>query len=421
MHILKIIHGYPPLYNAGSEVYSQSVVNQLSKTHKITVFTREEDVYKPDFKFSNSKKGNTNFVHVNMARAKDGYNHETLNQKFAKLIRKIKPDIAHVGHLNHLSTGIIDELHLAKIPIIFTLHDFWLMCPRGQFLQVGLSENKIFELCHKQKNEKCATVCYNRYFSGQKYDYERDKKYWTSWIATRMKTTKDIINKVSLFVAPSKFLMNRFIKEFGVPTEKIIYLDYGFPTNYLKPVNKSKSEVYTFGYIGTHIPAKGVNLLIQAFSKLETPAKLKIFGRYDNQNTKILKKLAEKSKNEIEFCGEYKNENIVGEVFEKIDAIVVPSIWGENSPLVIHEAQACHVPIITADFGGMKEYVNHQVNGLLFEHRNAESLFEQLKFATENPNLMKKYGLRGYLFSENGKVPSIEKHCEKLVRNCEIV
>ena len=49
MHILKIIHGYPPTYNAGSEVYSQSICNELSKHHKVSVFTREENPYTPDF------------------------------------------------------------------------------------------------------------------------------------------------------------------------------------------------------------------------------------------------------------------------------------------------------------------------------------------------------------------------------------
>ena len=47
MHILKIIHGYPPTYNAGSEVYSQSICNELSKFHKVSVFTREENPYAP--------------------------------------------------------------------------------------------------------------------------------------------------------------------------------------------------------------------------------------------------------------------------------------------------------------------------------------------------------------------------------------
>jgi glycosyltransferase involved in cell wall biosynthesis len=41
------------------------------------------------------------------------------------------------------------------------------------------------------------------------------------------------------------------------------------------------------------------------------------------------------------------------DVFDRVDAIVVASVWAENSPLVIHEAQQCRVPVLTADYGGM--------------------------------------------------------------------
>ena len=56
MHILKIIHGYPPNYNAGSEVYSQSICNELSKQHRVSVFTREENPYSPDFGIRHKSK-----------------------------------------------------------------------------------------------------------------------------------------------------------------------------------------------------------------------------------------------------------------------------------------------------------------------------------------------------------------------------
>jgi hypothetical protein len=57
----------------------------------------------------------------------------------------------------------------------------------------------------------------------------------------------------------------------------------------------------------------------------------------------------------------------------------VPSVWVENSPLVIHEAQQARVPVITADAGGMAEYVHHEVNGLLFAHRDPAALAEQMQ------------------------------------------
>lgn len=415
MHILKIIHGYPPDFNAGSEVYSQSICNELSKYHRVSVFTREENPFIPDFEIRKETiSDRLDLYIVNNPQGKDGYRHPKLDQHFAKLIAKIKPDIAHIGHLNHLSTGLVDELKMQNIPIAFTLHDFWLMCPRGQFLTRSIGKTNNFELCSGQNDHKCATDCYKVYFSGIPENKQEDEEYWSRWIRQRMLETKEIINKVDLLISPSNYLRNRFIADFAVPEKKIIYLDYGFPTEYLTQSEELKVNAnFTFGYIGTHIPAKGINLLIQAFNKIDRPAELKIYGRINEQNTKALKLLASASPN-IEFGGEYLNKNLAKEIFSKVDCIVVPSIWAENSPLVIHEAQACKIPVITADFGGMKEFVKHNVNGLLFEHRNSDSLAEQMKFAVDNPRLLKQLGERGYLFSADGSVPNIQDHCAEL-------
>jgi glycosyltransferase involved in cell wall biosynthesis/MoaA/NifB/PqqE/SkfB family radical SAM enzyme len=416
MHILKIIHGYPPNYNAGSEVYSQSICHELSKHHNVSVFTREENPYSPDFAIRHKKENdNLNFYIVNNPQGKDGYRHKQLDDNFAKLITEIKPDIAHIGHLNHLSTGLVDELNKQNIPIIFTLHDFWLMCPRGQFLTRSIGNENNFQLCSGQHDRKCATECYKVYFSGRETDEEQDITNWSSWTHQRMIETRAIIDKVDLFIAPSNYLRTRFINEFSVPEKKIIFLDYGFPTEYLTQTEKSKEKTgFTFGYIGTLIPAKGVNDLIQAFKQIEEPVTLKIFGRENGQSTNALKQLAASSKNKIEFAGEYINHNLANDVFSNVDCIVVPSIWAENSPLVIHEAQSCKIPVITAALGGMQEYVQHKVNGLLFEHRNPNSLKNQMEFALANPHLLKQYGERGYLFSKDGSVPDIQNHCREL-------
>jgi len=416
MHILIIIHGYPPYYNAGSEVYSQSICNELSKQHKISVLTREENPYAPDFEIRHQYQDeNLDFYFVNNPHGKDGYRHKELDDNFSILISEIQPDVAHIGHLNHLSTGLVDELNNQRIPIIYTLHDFWLMCPRGQFLTRSIGKSENFQLCPGQQDHKCASDCYRVYFSGREENEEQDIEKWSNWIHQRMVETKAIVDKVYLFIAPSHYLRNRYIEDFEVPESKITYLDYGFPTEYLTQTEKSKEkEHFTFGYIGTHIPAKGVNHLIEAFKQIQEPAILKIYGRQNGQSTNALKILSATSKNEIEFSGEYINQNLANEVFSKVDCIVVPSIWAENSPLVIHEAQSCKIPVITADFGGMSEYVHHKVNGLLHEHRCVAALSKQMQFALVNPDMMKHFGERGYLFSEDGRVPSIQDHCREL-------
>ena len=416
MKILKVIHGYPPLFNAGSEVYSQTLCNELSKENEVFVFTREENPYLPEFHLRKERISEKLSIHyINIPRGKDGFRHAGMDNVFCNFIQRVNPDIAHIGHLNHLSTGFVDKLYENQIPIVYTLHDFWLMCPRGQFLQTNFGNSDYYQLCDSQEDRKCATNCYNAYFSGHKDSLEKEIQNWTDWIALRMEETRSICEKVSLFISPSRYLKDRFIKDFSIPENKILLLDYGFKLERFKKFYNYKVKTFIFGYIGTHIPAKGVNLLLDAFLKIEDEAILKIWGRDNGQSTKALKEKAKLSKNKIEFLGEYKNENIAKSVFGEIDCLVVPSIWMENSPLVIHEAQQSKIPVITADAGGMKEFVADNVNGLLFKHRNVLSLKEKMENAINSLFTMKDLGKKGYLFSDTGDIPSIEEHVDELL------
>jgi len=116
----------------------------------------------------------------------------------------------------------------------------------------------------------------------------------------------------------------------------------------------------------------------------------------------------------IEWQPEYQNEHIVKDVFNQVDCIVVPSIWVENSPLVIHEAIQVSVPVITANVGGMAEYVQHGKNGLLFEHRNTQSLAKQMQYLIDHPDLAKKLGSTGYLQSTDGNIPDLAEHTKNI-------
>jgi hypothetical protein len=71
-----------------------------------------------------------------------------------------------------------------------------------------------------------------KFISADEKKTKTEIENWSSWIHQRMIETKAIINKVDLFIAPSNYLRDRFINDFAVPENKIIYLDYGFPTEY---------------------------------------------------------------------------------------------------------------------------------------------------------------------------------------------
>ena len=244
---------------------------------------------------------------------------------------------------------------------------------------------------------------------------------------------------VDAFTAPSKHLLARFIADTGLPASRFHYLPYGFSHSRLRgrtrPLRSPAAEPLVFAFIGRHVPAKGLNLLVQAaFSLLQRRPhalgtfRVLIFGRADGENTASVKRLVTAqvaaaaargvdAGTLVEFRPEYDNTRIVTTVFDVCDCIVVPSVWSENAPLVIHEAQQLRVPVIASDAPGMAEFVTDGVNGLLFPHRSGEGLSAAMERALAMPpEALAALGARGYLAAEDGNVPCIDATVAELAR-----
>jgi glycosyltransferase involved in cell wall biosynthesis len=420
MKILQVIHGYPMRFNAGSEVYTQTLCHELANRHEVHVFTREEDAFAPELSLRVEPDASDPRVMLhllNNPQGRDRYRNPAVDGRFADLLDRLRPDVVHVGHLLHLSTSLVYEVAARRIPLVFTLHDYWIMCPRGQFMQQHGEPGNPWPVCDGQADRKCAERCYAARFAGK--EGEDDVGHWTHWVSRRMEHSREIAELVDVFIAPSPYLLRRFRDQFGIPEEKLVQLECGLDTTRLRGRRRSPGEAFTFGYIGTHIPAKGVQHLIEAFGMLQGAARLRIWGR-PRAETEALKSLARRFVDDVagrvEWRGEYRNQDIVRDVFDHVDAIVVPSIWVENSPLVIREAQHARVPVITANAGGMAELVHHEVNGLVFEHRNPSELAKQMQRYLDDPQEAERLGGRGYLHSDNGDVPDIREHAVAVER-----
>ena len=110
----------------------------------------------------------------------------------------------------------------------------------------------------------------------------------------------------------------------------------------------------------------------------------------------------------IRFMGEYHFKEIV-RILPEIDVMVVPSLWNENSPLVIHEAFLARVPVIASRCGGVTELIQHEMNGLLFERGNADDLRRAIENVIQSPQLLEK-------FRQNiPRVKTIQENTEEII------
>src|SRR5260370_38978207 len=147
---------------------------------------------------------------------------------------------------------------------------------------------------------------------------------------------REVCAAIDLFIAPSRTVLQRFRDEFGLPANKLVYLDYGFHRERLQGRSRPPGEPFTFGYIGTHVPAKGVNQLIEAFARLSGQPQLRIWGRSTGAETDslhaLVKDMPEEVQARLSWMGENHHAEIVPHLFNNCDAIVGPSVWREHAP-----------------------------------------------------------------------------------------
>jgi len=103
----------------------------------------------------------------------------------------------------------------------------------------------------------------------------------------------------------------------------------------------------------------------------------------DGEFKRMFAGLLEDTRVSVTLVGKYKPENL-GELMREIDWVIVPSIWWENSPLVIQEAFMNGRPVICSNVGGMAEKVTDGVNGMHFQVGDPASLAATIRRAVQS-------------------------------------
>ena len=433
MRIAQVIHAFPPYSIGGSENYTRALAKELQRLgHQLAVFHRISDFAREEYAIEQAEVDGLSVWRMNHIfqyydRFEKLYRDDEIDKRFAAFLNAFQPQIVHLHHLTCLSTSIIGEAKKRGCPVVMTLHDYWLICQRGQFLKTDLA------LCPGQEDRECvkcltrelgvteasrkASALYRRilparlallnrayslfrsgYFMSRQFLLQRQDNA-VQEVHRRMEHFREICQTIDLFISPSRFLAEKFLA-FGIPTERLVCSDNGYDTTSFvghKKVPRERRQL-RFGFIGVVFPPKGVHVLLEAFREIgEEEAELTIHGAevpyegFDGYGDH-LRRLAAGRKN-IHFAGPYLPSEI-GKILSTLDVLVVPSVWYENSPLTIHEAFLAQVPVITADLGGMREFVQDGVNGLLFRPRDAADLREKMRQLICHAVLVEEFGRR---------------------------
>jgi glycosyltransferase involved in cell wall biosynthesis len=301
----------------------------------------------------------------------------TLTRFFAEFLLDQDPDVVHFQHSTFLGYDVLRVTRntLPDVPIVYTLHEFLPICYADGKLLRTMNQEPCFEASPRRCHECFPQFTQQTFFMRERF-------------------IKSHLSLVDRFIAPSRFLMERYV-DWGIPSEKITFEDYGrlpvvrqpdAPTEPGRPRNR-------IAFFGQLTQYKGIDVLLKAMALLadeDCDVHLSIHGaNLDWAPTDFqdkLRDLLEQAQGSVTLVGQYEPEDLP-KLMEEIDWVVVPSIWGENSPLVIQEAFLYGRPVICSDIGGMAEKVADGVNGLHFRRGDADSLAETIRRATETKGL----------------------------------
>lgn len=280
------------------------------------------------------------------------------------LFQREQPDLLHVGHAMRMAE-FVQVASALGIPYLLSLTDYWLICPAYILL------NDRGELCDGPQGGKvCRSAC---------------PSIDRTLLAQRPSQAQQLLSGAAQVIAPSQSLAQKMHAEFGGSAIRII--PYGMDQQHLAMNTRHypTGEPLTFFYAGHLKEHKGIHLLLAAFQRL--PAQQIHLQVYGHGPLEQAVRQQMQSDPRIRFGGLYTNTQL-GNLLSQVDVVVVPSTWHENLPLIMQEAQACGVPTLVSDVGGMTECVTDGVNGFTFRVGDVADLQAKMQMIIDQPELL---------------------------------
>ena len=376
--ILIVSHGHPDHSKGGAEVAAYNLFQQYENIGIDTMFlARTGEPSHGGSVFSTRNGGREIMFHTSIG---DWFNLASVESRhmaenFADLLNRYQPTVVHFHHYAHMGIEMLKIVKdtLPNTKILFTLHEYMAIC----FNNGQMVKNNSTKLCYESNPVDCA-MCFPEKSSA---DFFMRKQYIQS-----------MFTYVDKFISPSNFLIDRY-EAWGIPAEKMIMIENGQPASHgTEPRPLAKGEKRgRFAFFGQINPFKGVDVILEAFAalpeKIQKQVHLDIHGaNLHLQEIAFQEKIAallEKLEGIVTLHGSYEPHEMP-RLLKECDWMIIPSIWWENSPMVIQEAYNHGRPVISADIGGMAEKIIDGKTGYHFRRGSHQSLASVIEKAVTN-------------------------------------
>jgi glycosyltransferase involved in cell wall biosynthesis len=365
---------------SGTEVYLFELMDMLrSRGHEVALFsmadprgkvTPHDRHFVPhiDFKSGSWLQKARNAMHAIYSPG--------ARKRIRAMVEDFHPDVAHVRNIyHHLSPSILWELKAQRIPVLYHLNDFKLLCPSYNLVSQGKS-------CEACKGGKFRRVVQSKCYSGTgARTLLMAEAYLHKWLGTYRKC-------VDLFLAPSQFVRDKFV-EHGWDASRFEVLPH-FQNVSVAPSGADRGA--SLLYFGRLSPEKGVDDLLRAMKGVPH-MQLTVAGDGPQRND-LLNLTKELGLNNVEFVGQVRGADL-DELVSRSRFTVLPSHAYETLGKTILESYALGRAVVASDLGSRRELVRHGETGLLYPTGDVSRLAEAIESLGSNPRLAEQMGLEG--------------------------
>jgi glycosyltransferase involved in cell wall biosynthesis len=393
MRVLVVSHAHPSLSLGGAEVASYNLHKGLQasdgvETHYLARTGAPTQRHASTALMSLRQRGGELLYYA------EDYDHflisnratEEIERDFVRVLRDLKPDVVHFHHFIGLGLECLFAARdtLPDALIVVTFHEYLSICHHhGQMVKTGA-----FKLCYRASPTDC-NACFPDISPAR--------------FLARETFIKGVLGLADHFISPSRFLADRY-KDWGLAEDRFSVIENGIDVAAVappRPLPDPTARRSRFAYFGQLTPYKGADVLIDAVTRIpdavwgEDSILLVYGGNLERQPQAYqdrFAKLVESAGRRVRFCGAFQNHEMPN-LMRSVDWVVMPSVWWENSPIVIQEAFFHGRPLLSSNLGGMAEKITDEVDGLHFRAGSPEDLVDCMTRALTEPDLWSR--LRG--------------------------
>ncbi len=280
------------------------------------------------------------------------------------LIDRFHPDVVHVhNYLATLSPSVFFAAKRRKIPVVFTLHNYRLLCANAQLFRDG----RPCEECIDQRS----------FLPGAYHACYRNSRSGSAILGGSMALHAALgtwQQKVDRYIALTAFVAEK-MAGLRVPVDRI-----RIKPNFTFDSGQGSGGGGFALYAGRMAPEKGIQTLIEADAKGLLPMPVHLVG--DGPLLQMVREAALREGSRLKPLGLLPHDEVQG-LMRRATVLVVPSIWYEPFGMVCVEAFAAGLPILCSRIGGLPEIVEDGVSGRLFPPGDADGLASALRLFIE--------------------------------------